>query len=269
MKRTIATTPLPLHSICVFGDIFLRCDILPTSTLVELTLALITGGDPIDKIFIHCSRLQSLTILVGDKYVGDVGVALRTHSNTLPLLTAFQLYYPSMGQMMAEALIAFLRNKVFLERLDLGHHWSSCCFDDIEPVLDILPALPRLRVLGAELSSSNRTWQTLTSAHLQYLAQRIPARLSALSIWVGCRSRATLTKEDWKQLIRSPLLSPVSMFLRGHRPLFCFRLLGTVRRAELSPLHIHSDGPRLPWHPRTAGCSRRPPAAASHPCRLK
>lgn len=154
MKRTIATTPLPLHSLGVFGDILLRCDILPTSTLVELTLALITGGDPIDKIFIHCSRLQSLTILVGDKYVGDVGVALRTHSNTLPLLTAFQLYYPSMGQMMAEALIAFLRNKVFLERLDLGHHWSSCCFDDIEPVLDILPAPPRARG-GAQQQQSD------------------------------------------------------------------------------------------------------------------
>ncbi|PIL26335.1 hypothetical protein GSI_12091 [Ganoderma sinense ZZ0214-1] len=198
MRQTIATTSLPLRSLGVFGHLLSQSNVQRFSTLVELSLALIPPRGPIEMVFTHCSRLRSLTLLVGGAPACDLATTLRTHSDALPLLTAFQLFYPRMGPDMSEAMVSFLRNKLLLERLDLGHHRSLYAFDEIEPVLDILPGLPRLHVFGAELSGSNLIRQNLTPDHLQYLAQRVPARLTALSVCVGAH-QSTLTKEDWEQ----------------------------------------------------------------------
>ncbi|PIL26336.1 hypothetical protein GSI_12092 [Ganoderma sinense ZZ0214-1] len=131
MRQTITATSLPLYSLGAFGDVLSRCDSQRFSTLVELTLALLTSGDLIGTVLIHCTRIQSLTLIVSDAYEGDVAAALRTHSDPLPLLTAFQVFYPRMGRKMSESMVSFLRNKLLLERLDMGLHEWPKAFDDI------------------------------------------------------------------------------------------------------------------------------------------
>ncbi|PIL26577.1 hypothetical protein GSI_12335 [Ganoderma sinense ZZ0214-1] len=198
-----ASESSPLHSLGIYSTALRRRNMQCLSTLVDLALALVTGSDPLGPVFTHCSQLRFLTLLVGEEYTGDVAATLRAHSDALPLLTAFRLSDPYMDKASAEGVASFLRKKALLERLEMSHHWeSTCSSENIAPVLDILPDLPRLRILGWELSGHSRTDPNLTPDNLLNLSARIPRQLTALSLWVTARSPTTVTEEDWIQFFR-------------------------------------------------------------------
>ena len=204
IRQTTATTSIPLFSLGTFCEALWKSDLQRLSTLAELTLVLITDvPDPISGVFRHFPLLRSLTVLVGDDYDGDIFAVLHAHPNALPRLTAFRLSHPYMDtETEVEAVATFLQKRTLLERLELGHYWSSCAFGDLEPVLDILPELPRLRVLGFELGDSGDMDPALTPDHLLRLGRFIPPGLTVLSLWVAATTQPELTEDDWIHFVR-------------------------------------------------------------------
>lgn len=193
-------TPSSLRSLGVFGEALRKRNVQRFSALVELTLVLFTDLGALGTIFTHSSRLRSLTLYVRGHCSGNLAIVLRTHPNALPLLTAFRLSHPKLTRDDAEATAAFLQKKTLLERLDLGHPLHPPYFDDIQPVLEILPELPQLRVLGYWLVGS-RDSPGLTPDALLRLSKYIPRGLTALSLWVATQGLSTITEVDWIQLV--------------------------------------------------------------------
>ena len=201
MEQTIMATSTSLRSLGIFSEVFRKCNAHRLSSLAELTLVLLSHIDHIEAVFVHCLELRSLTLLGGVAHSGDIATILDTHYDTLPLLTAFRLGYSNVVKGVAEAIAKFLGTKPLLERLDISHPWDTCPFEDAKPILDVLPRLPRLRVLGFELGGNSRMDPTLTAAHLLYFNQSIPQRLTAVSLWVALRTQVSTGETDWIQLV--------------------------------------------------------------------
>ena len=201
MKPIITATSASLRSLSVFGEVFRNCHAHSLSSLVELTLVLLTRVDYVETALILLPELRSLTLLEGVTQYGALAVVLRTYSDTLPLLTAFRLSCTSMEKDVVEAIAKFIGTKSLLERLEIGHRWNTCSFEGLEPILEILPRLPRLRVLGAEFGGSSWMDPTLTPAHLLTLGQYIPRQLTALSLWVVFAVQPTIMETDWIQFV--------------------------------------------------------------------
>ncbi|KAM5539333.1 hypothetical protein V8D89_007024 [Ganoderma adspersum] len=200
MGKTVTATLPSLRSLSIFGEALWKCKVQGLSVLTELTLALMDDVDPISAIITRCSRLQSLTILVGPAHSSDdLAAVLHAHPSALPRLTAFRMYFPAVEPGMMESVAAFLRTKPLLERFELGHRWEACLLDAAEPMLETLAQLPRLRVLGLELSGGSARDPALRPSHLQHLARRIPPQVTALSLWVDARFPSTTREADWTQ----------------------------------------------------------------------
>ena len=213
MGKTVTATSSSLRSLSIFGEALWKSNVQSLSALTDLTLAIVSDVDLIRVIFTNCARLQSLTILVGFIHNIDLAAVLRTHPSALPRFTAFRLYFPMVEEGVMEAVAAFLRTKPLrvLERFELGHRLAACLLDEAEPVLEALTELPRLRVLGLELSggSEKDLRVAIRPSHLQRFAQHIPPQVTALSLWVHARfGPSIVSEEDWTQFVR--ILFPCS-----------------------------------------------------------
>ena len=238
MGKTVTVTSPSLRSLSIVGEALWECNVQSLSALTDLTLTIISDVDFIWVIFTNCARLQSLTILVGFIHNIDLAAVLRTHPYALPRLTAFRLYFPMIEEGVMEAVAAFLRTKPLLERFELGHRLGACLLDEAEPVLEALTGLPRLRVLGLELSggSERELRVAIRPSHLQRFARRIPPQVTALSLWVHARFGPSIAREeDWTQFVRIP--SPCSFCaLRLHADYqYCCFLSRCAQFHGLSP----------------------------------
>ena len=200
MKPIITATSASLRSLGILGEVFRDCHAYRLSSLVELTLVLLAHVDCVKEVLILFPELRSLTLLAGVAQYGDLAVILRTYSDTLPLLTAFRFSCASMGRDVAKAIAKFLGTKPLLERLEIGRRWDARSVEGFKPILEILPRLPRLHVLDAELASSD--WiPTVMPAHLLTLSQYISQQLTALSLWVAFDVEPTIMETDWIQFV--------------------------------------------------------------------
>ena len=244
MEKTITAASSSLCSLGIFSEALWKFNVQRLSALTELTLTLIAEGNPVEAIFTHCTRLQSLTILEGPSHkFPRLAEILHAHPSALPHLIAFRLYLATVEQGVMETIPAFLRTKPLLERFELGHRWEACLLDMAEPMLQVLSDLPCLRILGLKLGRGSLGRGALRPIQLQHFAQRIPPQITALSLWVDTRCLSKLREEDCTQFVWT-LRSDSA--LRLHANYYCFRLAScSAPRAALLSLHTHLVGFRL------------------------
>ncbi|KAI0692126.1 hypothetical protein C8T65DRAFT_670052 [Cerioporus squamosus] len=137
-------------------------------------------------VLTHFPRLRSLVLVsVTHQHVA----AFAAHPTALPLLDSFDVsarYYVAVSHF-AEFILA---KRDRLRRLNV-----MCCDASLE-LLDLLPRLPRLEVLGLDLWCFE--W---TAAQHERLDGSLPSGLTALLLWVGVEECA-VSKVEWARLLQ-------------------------------------------------------------------
>ena len=131
----------------------------------------------------HSTNLTSLAITGYDELLPILS-ALEAAPDAFPLLSSFKfLYYVDTAGddclRITQAIAQFIKNKMFLRRLHASY--SPIETDSREalyyqkPILEALPGLPRLKVLGLEIEGIG-----FDEPDLRYLEQHLPANLTDL-----------------------------------------------------------------------------------------
>ncbi|KAI0691579.1 hypothetical protein C8Q76DRAFT_254187 [Earliella scabrosa] len=134
----------------------------------------------LDAVFSHCSQLRSLSVICdqtpGRRVTHDPLLGtLRDHPNAFPILHSFKLFYaPRRRQGFCPDVAEFLRSKTGLKRLDLCGPVQD--LDSADPILNVLPGLQHLEVLGLYTND----YVSETSQQLDCLRKCLPRSLTAL-----------------------------------------------------------------------------------------
>lgn len=182
IKSLLDTRAPTLTHLSISGEIIWSCQSLGSfRALQELELIYTTTFNGLGDILVNCTTITSLTILPTEwDYTGQLFTALEEHPETLPKLTAFKYLTPSevsCGVRIEHvlALCKFLKNKTRLRRLDVrfdGRKRVEC------PLLELLPGLPMLEVLGFNFTRGER-WMP---EDILPFERGIPIHVSALHI---------------------------------------------------------------------------------------
>ncbi|KAI0692125.1 hypothetical protein C8T65DRAFT_670049 [Cerioporus squamosus] len=176
---------------------------VPVESLVNLTEfeCIWPDGDSrfLASVFDQCPRLRSLTLGLGaeDVLQGGIRTLLRSRSSSLPQLTAFKIsmdtYSRAHTVAFVAAMVAFLATKADLRRLDVnirgidegipGLDSDGC---PLVQVLELMPSLPKLEVLGLSMSRMLFTMQDFA-----LLNRSIPLGITALFLNMRVRQVGT------------------------------------------------------------------------------
>ncbi len=198
VNRLLDTVAPTLIRLSISGDAIWRRESFGSFlTLRELELVSTATFGGLHNILNHCTALTSLT-LIPAPFSDELFAALDAHPNTLPGLTAFKYFNHTEVEVIADehvqALCKFLKNKQRLRRLDV-------LLDGPErgevPLLELLPALPALEVLGFDFVR----YEWLPEDVLAF-ERVIPARLSALRLQPGVEEVHAPYRESWLKLVR-------------------------------------------------------------------
>ncbi|PIL26340.1 hypothetical protein GSI_12096 [Ganoderma sinense ZZ0214-1] len=197
MAQTVETNAKSLRHLSLYGEIFSSCSTWKLTSLVDLTLLSPMDSTGLHAVFEDCTQLRSLALCLDHGLLEELSDIFEEHVDALPHLTAFKFHCSWIQHEDIESLAAFLRGKTSLERLDCvnqaGPGPGLCC----EPLLKILPDLPRLTVLGIDVSTLR-----LTAEHLSHLNACIPQRVTALVLDVAV-AEWEATEDDWAQFFAS------------------------------------------------------------------
>ncbi|KAM5534147.1 hypothetical protein V8D89_012167 [Ganoderma adspersum] len=171
-----------LTGLTISGEIIWSCQSLGSfRALQELELIYTNAFNGLGEILVNCTTITSLTILPTEwALLEQLFTAFEEHPETLPKLTAFKYLAPSEISCMIKvekvlSLCEFLKNKSCLRRLDVR-------FDGINrveyPLLELLPELPSLGVLGFNFTRRER-WMP---EDILPFERAIPIHVSALHL---------------------------------------------------------------------------------------
>ncbi|PIL26350.1 hypothetical protein GSI_12106 [Ganoderma sinense ZZ0214-1] len=180
--RLIDTKAPAITRLSVSGEVLWTCQSLSSfRALQELELIYTNTFNGLGEILVHCATLTSLTILPTEcAYLGQLFTALEAHPGALSNLSAFKYLAPSEDSCMVTverviSLCKFLKNKRCLRRLDVKFDGN----DGVErPLLELLPELPALAVLGFSFVRGAR-WMPEDIIPFE---RAIPAHVSALRL---------------------------------------------------------------------------------------
>lgn len=164
---------------------------IPTAALRHLThlgIRQASGLNKVTLLFDHCVRLESLWI---SSWGGDDPAeapallsALAARPDALPHLTHLKLSLAPPGDddlsTGLQKLATFLSPKKKLRCLDWSEPWGS--IEALSPLLDVLRSLPRLEVLGIDLTCDDDDASEMLKTGM--LNQYIPKSLTTLRLWI-------------------------------------------------------------------------------------
>ncbi|KAI0323833.1 hypothetical protein GY45DRAFT_516432 [Cubamyces sp. BRFM 1775] len=214
------------------------------NNLTELFIVSLDTLYMLKSVLQHCQNLHSLGLMITkDQTVPSLRSILEEAPASLPNLTSFKLIWPirynrgSDTTLPVDALVGFLRTKTQLRRLDLplsqqnGSEWPS------GPLLDLLPLLPNVEVLGLQVDN-------ISVASMKALDAKLPLGLTTLLLEY-CR-------EEEDRMGAQAFLNAVTKRSR-------LRYLHVLDKSgEMSALQVHFDaelpklqlsgyGPRMRW----------------------
>lgn len=118
--------------------------------------------------------------------------------DSLPHLTSFKFICCNEAYILnPDLLIAFVRDRKGMRRLDLALNADFTGVDEYIQFLDVLADLPHLEVIGLQLWAES----TFTQEHLRLLDERLPLRLSALFLTLEFLASDVPT-HDWISMVR-------------------------------------------------------------------
>lgn len=196
ITQTVGSSANSLRRLSLYGEIFSGCDTSSFNSLVDLTLLSPMDSLGLHAVFEDCTQLRSLALCVDHAIDDDFSEIFEEHADALPHLTAFKFLASWIQQEDVESLVAFLRGKTALERLDCVTQIPPRAELNCEPLLGILAELPRLTVFGCDVGTKR-----LTADHLDRLNARIPQQVTALALNVAV-SEWEATEEDWARFVR-------------------------------------------------------------------
>ncbi|TFK88952.1 hypothetical protein K466DRAFT_519869 [Polyporus arcularius HHB13444] len=192
-----------LTRLTLYGDGIWDCPLRSLLRLQELELILPISLNGFEHVMAQCAELRYLTLDLksGSRHFVRM---VQAHPTTLPLLTAFKLLGTNADDAGSIALADFLRDKKNLRMLDFGWLRNEEVVEDGPegglplPLLEVLPQLPALEVLGLTVARNR-----LTPATIRFLAQYIPPQLSALMLRLESRVffEVNGAAEEWTDLV--------------------------------------------------------------------
>ncbi|EJF58874.1 hypothetical protein DICSQDRAFT_138929 [Dichomitus squalens LYAD-421 SS1] len=201
-KRIIMATAVTLRRLCVSSSsqnvaVLYGCDPQAFVHLQELSLIFPRTISGLDALFLHLTRLQSLTFCVDADLGIDEAVteALRTHPDAFPALHSFKLLHNSgfpRGTNPAQDVADFISGRgATLRRLDVVLGASALAFYGGCPLMWSLPKLPALEVLGFDFYPAY-----LVRGLVEFLDINLPRGLTALHVYARV-GQADMAMEDW------------------------------------------------------------------------
>ena len=191
IRALISSNAHTLHRIRVPDLTWLPTSSSSFNALTELELTYLHER-PVDTslLITHFPHLRGLVLVSAEPHHL---APLAAHPTALPLLDTLDI---STRARLDSTLIAdfILAKKARLRRLNV----MTC--DGSLALLDVLPQLPRLEVLGLDLW----TWDW-GAEHHQRLDAGLPRGLTALLIWDGI-AECAVSKDEWVGLVRLPRL---------------------------------------------------------------
>ncbi|OJT03110.1 hypothetical protein TRAPUB_6338 [Trametes pubescens] len=190
----------------------------------------------------HCPQLRTLDIVTSSLFSGpQVCTALKAVPEALPHLTSFKLL--CLGDAFISdfaPVLAFVRNKKAMRRLDLRFDVALEDLDEYTRFLDIFVGLTQLEVVGLTLQG-----EIFTREHRMLLDKRLPLRLSALLLtWAFRSPDDAALKRDWvSTLTNRPLLGYLHVLDRKHN----LDLRDLLLEDYLPALQLVGYGTRLNW----------------------
>ena len=199
IRAVIEANATTLRALALTGDVWAQWPPTPSfANLAELDLVCIESSSELGDIFAHCTRLRSFTLIYAEI---DVIPVLVAHPRALPNLDSFKIWAVDYTGDDVAVLARFLQSKKRLRRMDVmvrtDAQWLVA--DNLlllTPVLEILPKLPELQVVGLSVRVAS-----LEKEHLQELDVHLPDSLTALLIWTNITS-SNVPANDWIELVR-------------------------------------------------------------------
>lgn len=249
-----------LTRLTLYGDGIWDCPLRSLLRLQELELILPISLNGFEHVMAQCAELRYLTLDLksGSRHFVRM---VQAHPTTLPLLTAFKLLGTNADDAGSIALADFLRDKKNLRMLDFGWLRNEEVVEDGPegglplPLLEVLPQLPALEVLGLTVARNR-----LTPATIRFLAQYIPPQLSALMLRLESRVffEVNGAAEEWTNLVRHVLICNTQSSTHMRRYVAAGRqahLAAVSARPEQSAARgCQKEAPREP--PTVAGALR-------------
>ncbi|OCH88072.1 hypothetical protein OBBRIDRAFT_889361 [Obba rivulosa] len=149
-------------------------------------------------IFHHSTRLESLSIVNHSIMIEPLYKVFQSELSALPYLTSFKVIdrHDEPSQARVFALSEFIRHKPRLRRLDVH---IDVDWEDISPLLSVLPNLHSLEVLGITVKNQMFNFNNLE------LEQSIPRGIAALRLDLSYRGLSFPIVDDWLTLIKERL----------------------------------------------------------------
>lgn len=151
VRNAIEANMRTLRSLSVCGSVIWDSPIHTLRDLVHLEILRAENLGNLRLLFRHSIRLESFTL--GYLNNSELAAVLDENPSALPHLTSIKLLsnWDFMEAAHVQSLTKFVRSKLRLRRFDLK---AATVWQDIWPVLEILPELKRLEVLGLELGAA-------------------------------------------------------------------------------------------------------------------
>ncbi|PIL26351.1 hypothetical protein GSI_12107 [Ganoderma sinense ZZ0214-1] len=192
IHAAISANSATLRRLDVFGDALWGCPSAFFSNLYELAIVFPDTLDGLHSVFEHCRGLGGFTLCT-ENDSSEFASILTAYPDAFPSLASFKLL--SVFDFHDEAIrevAQFLKKKKLLRRLDILTRTENVLHGLANtPILEILPDLPRLEVLGLDIRPLK-----LTSAHVTLLQQYIPRQITALFLLLQVESSSAKVG-DW------------------------------------------------------------------------
>ncbi|RPD72687.1 hypothetical protein L226DRAFT_536873 [Lentinus tigrinus ALCF2SS1-7] len=229
-----------LKSLSLYGNAAWKCPVGSLLHLQELELILPVSGADFALILTQCADLRYLTLNISLGFNIELIDVLESHSAALPHLTAFKLLNANIPERLAASLATFLQNKKSLRMLDLAcktDHGGGVAL----PLLEVLPQLPALDVLGLTRVMSG---DEMEGAEIDLLGRYIPECVSALMLRLDVERERTCSK--WIDLVAK---LPALRYLHILDSEICDGLKTQLREnlPRLRSLELLGFGPYVRW----------------------
>ena len=197
IHEAIAANSATLRRLDVFGEVLWDCPPASFSNLHELAIVFPHTLDGLGLIFEHCRRLTGFTLCTENDGM-DLADVLKTHPDAFPNLTSFKLLSVfDLPDEAVEEIAKFIKKRTLLRRVDVSTRTEGNVGDPLInlPILQALPELPRLEVLGLDVRPAR-----LTAVHVKLLQQYIPQRVTALFLLLQAES-SDAKVADWRNFV--------------------------------------------------------------------